>query len=276
MTTLSRTVCVAALLLGLHLPAQSASGPTHLLVASEAGPGGSTQSIVHRLTGTFSSGAPAARALSTNFQLLGGFPAASDVPTAGRPWLTGVLPAFAPLLGGTTLTLHGTELNLGAALQVFVGGVAAVPGARTNATVQTTLPAQPKPGYRDLQVVAAGGDSTLPRGLGVLPLLDFPVAHQPNVPVGLRYLGAAGDQVVFALALGTTSFPFPIPGFHHALELDLGSLVVLPALPVTNPNGELVVGLPAAAPPIPIYFQAFSLTQNPGWFPGSFTNVARL
>jgi hypothetical protein len=260
----------------LPLAAQPASGLTHFLVDAENGPGGSAQSLVHRLTGTFSSGVPAARALSTSFVLLGGFPAAIEAPATGRPWLTGVLPAFAPLLGGTPLVLHGTELNLGPVPQVTIGGVAAGTGARTNATLQTVLPPQPKPGYQPVSVQNALGDSTLPAGIGVLPLIDFPVAHQANVPLGLRYLGAQGDQVVLALSLGKGPFPFPIPPFHHGLELDLFTLFVLPPITVTGPNGELVVGLPAAAPAAPIYFQAFSLTQSPGWFPGSFTNVARL
>lgn len=266
----------AGVLLVMSLAAQSASSPTHFLVGGEVAAGGTTQSIAHRLAGSFSSGVPAARSTSTNHVLLGGFPAAGDVPVAGRPWLTGVSPAFAPLLGGTPLVLHGTELNLGAALQITVGGVGAITGARTQASVQTTLPAQPRPGYRDVHVRSTAGDSTLPRGIGVLPLLEFPVAHQANVPVVLRYLGAQGDQVVLVLALGTLPAPFPIPGFHHGLELDLFSLLALPALPVTAADGRLEVQLPAAAPASPIFFQAFSLTQNPGWFPGSFTNVARL
>ena len=268
--------CLCSLLLTLSLAAQSASGPNHFLVAGELAAGGSTQSTVHRLTGTFASGALARRATSTGYVLLGGFPAAIDTPASATPWLTQVTPAYGPLLGGTALTLHGTELNLGPVPQITIGGVAAVPGARTNATLQTTLPQQPGPGYQPVTVQSSFGSSTLPKGFGVLPLIDFPVAHQPNVPLGLRYLGAPGDQFVLALALGTSPVQLVLAPFHHGLQLDLFTLVVLSPITVTDPGGELTIGLPAAAPPVPIWFQGFALSQNPGWFPGSFTNVTRL
>jgi IPT/TIG domain-containing protein len=267
---------VAIVALTLPLAAQSASGTTQFLVASEVAAGGSTQSFAHRLTGTLASGPLAKRATSTGYVLLGGFPAAIETPASGTPWLTHVAPAYAPLLGGTALTLHGTELNLGPVPQITIGGVAAVPGARTNATMQTTLPQQPVPGYQPVTVQNSYGSSTLPTGIGVLPLIDFPVAHQPNVPLGLRYLGAQGDQFVLALALGSNAAPLVLPPFHHGLQLDLFTLVVLPAIPVTDPSGELTIGLPAVAPPVPIWLQGFSLSQNPGWSPGSFTNVTRL
>jgi hypothetical protein len=262
--------------LAFPLAAQSASGLTHFLVASESGTGGSTQSPVHHLVGTFSSGPLARRATSTGFVLLGGFPAAIETTAIGTPWLTSVVPAHAPLLGGTALTLHGTELNLGPVPQITIGGVAAVPGARTNATLQTVLPRQPRPGYQPVTVQNSNGSSTLPGGIGVLPLIEFPVAHQPNVPLGLRYRGAQGDQFVLALALGSNPFPLVLPPFHHGLQLDLFTLFVLPPITVTDPGGVLTIGLPAAAPAVPIWFQGFSFSQDPGWFPGSFTNVARL
>jgi hypothetical protein len=272
-----RASIVSAFVLAAVLPlaAQSASGLTHFLVASDSA-GGSAQSFVHRLTGTFASGVPAARATSTGYVLLGGFPAAIESTVTGAPWLTGVAPAFGPLLGGTALVLHGTELNLGGVPQITIGGVPALTGARTNATIQTTLPAQPRPGYQAVTVQNGNGTTTLPKGIGVLPMIDFPVAHQSNVPLGLRYRGAQGDQIVLVLSLGTIAAPIPFAPFHHGLEVDLFTMLVLPPLPVTAPDGLLVVGLPAAAPAVPIFFQAFSLTQGPGWFPGSFTNVARL
>ena len=274
MTTSPRHA-LCALLFALPLAAQSASGPTHFLVASEAGTGGDAQSVVHRLTATFSSGVAAARATSAGFVLLGGFPAAIEA-TVGGPWLTGVTPAYGPLFGGTPLTLHGAGLNQGPILQLAIGGQPAVPGPRTNASLQTTLPAQPRPGYQSVLVQDTNGSATLPRGVGILPLIDFPVAHRALVPLDLRYIGAQNDQVVVVLALGTLPFVLPLPPFHHGLELDLSTLVVLSPVPVTRSDGELRLTLPAAAPPVPIFFQAFSLTQSPGWFPGSFTNVALL
>ena len=275
-TSILGSLALALLAPGAGLLAQSASSTTFFLVDGEFGPGGTAQSFVHALTGISAAGAPAARALSPGFVLLGGFPAAIETPAGGRPWLSGVTPAYAPLLGGTPLVLHGTELHLGAAPAITVGGVAAPAGPRTQATFQTTLPAQPEPGYRAVTVQTSAGSSTLPQGLGVLPLLDLPVAHQANVPFALRYLGAQGDQVVLIVALGRLPFTFPLPPFHHGLQLDLATMIVLPALVVTNPLGTLLVDLPAVAPPVPIWFQALTLTQNAGWFPGSFTNVTRI
>jgi hypothetical protein len=275
MTTSPRhSLC--SLLFALPLAAQAASGTTHFLVASESSAGGTTQSFVHRLTGTLSSGVPAARATSPGYVLLGGFPAAIETTATGTPWLTHVTPGHGPLLGGTAVTLHGTELNLGPVPQITIGGVAAVPGARTNATLQTVLPRQPRPGYQAVTVQNTSGSSTLSKGIGVLPLIEFPVAHQSNVPLDLRYRGARGDQFVLALALGSNPFPLVLPPFHHGLQLDLFTLFVLPPITVTDPGGVLTIGLPAAAPAVPIWFQGFSFSQDPGWFPGSFTNVARL
>lgn len=262
--------------LALPLAAQSASSASWFLVAGEVGPGGSCQSFLHSLTGTASAGAPAAFAVSSSFVLLGGFPAAIGTPAAGSPWLSGVEPVFAPLLGGTALTLHGTGLNLGPTAAITVGGQTATMGARTNATVQTAVPPQPQPGYQPVVVQDPFGASTLPRGMGILPLLDLPVAHQSNVPFRLRYFGAQGDLVVIGLAFGISPVTIPVPPFHHGLQLDLMSLFAMPLMSVASADGVLSLNLPAVVPSGPILFQAVSLTQDPGWFPGSFTNVVRL
>lgn len=274
MTTLSRA-SLGALLFTLPLAAQAASGSTHFLVSSETGGGGNTQSFVHRLTGTTSSGVPATRATSLGFVLLGGFPAAIETTVNGTPWLCGVLPAYGPLLGGRALTLFGSGLNQGPA-QITIGGVTASAGASTNATLQTVLPPQLAPGYQAVTVQNTLGSATLPKGIGVLPLLDFPVAHQPNVPLGLRYLGAPGDLFVLGLSSGMLPTPLVLAPYHHGLQVDLATLALFGPYFVTDPGGELTIGLPAVAPVLPVYFQCLSFTQGPGWFPAAFTNVTRL
>ncbi|MFO1078135.1 MAG: IPT/TIG domain-containing protein [Planctomycetota bacterium] len=273
MVLLSRP-CLCSLLLALPLAAQSASGATHFLVPSESGAGGRAQSLTYGLTGTLSSGVPAVRATSTGFVLLGGFPAEIETTLTG-PWLTGVLPAYGPLLGGTPLTLYGTQLNQGPA-QVAIGGVPATAGASTAGTLQTVLPPQPAPGYRPVTLQNGMGAAVLPKGIGVLPLIDLPVAHQWNVPFGLRYVGAQGDFFALGLSFSLGPTPLVVPPFRYALQMDLASLLVVGTFLVTDPGGELTIGLPAVAPVIPIYFQCVSFTQDPGWFPGSFTNVVRL
>jgi hypothetical protein len=282
MTTILHTIAAAALVVACaataaaQTAAPAASSPTWFLVAADTGPGGASQSFTHALCGTLAAGAPAARALSTSFVLLGGFPAAVDAPATGQPWLAGVEPAFAPLLGGTALVLHGTELALGPTPAITVGGVVAPVGGRTNATIATVLPPQPQPGWQPVTVQGPFGSTTLPRGVGVLPLLDLPVAHQDDVPVALRYVGAPGDIVVFGVAAGTGPVPLPIAPYHHGLLLDLATVFVLTAEFVVAPDGVFALQLPALAPTSPILFQCLALTLHPGYAPGAFTNVVAL
>ena len=68
----------------------------------------------------------------------------------------------------------------------------------------------------------------------------------------------------------------PIAPYHHGLLLDLGTVFVLTAQFVTSPDGAVELPLPAIAPTSPLLFQCLSLTLDPGWFPGSFTNVIAL
>ncbi|MCC6783069.1 MAG: hypothetical protein IT457_09515 [Planctomycetes bacterium] len=257
-------------------PAQSASGTNHFLVAGEVGAGGTSRSFTHVLTGTFAGGVPAVRAFSTGFVLLGGFPAAIEVPATGRPWLCGVRPAFAPLRGGASLVLHGTELDIGPTPVITIGGRPAPTGARTRATIQTTLPNSPPPGYQPVVVNNLLGTSTLPKGIGILPLLELSAAPRANVPFALRYVGATGDLVVFALAAAQGATAIPIPPLHHVLELDLVTLLALPSLTVSRPDGTLELVLPGTPLGGPLYFQAVTLSQDPGWSPGSFTNLVRI
>jgi hypothetical protein len=263
---------LSALALSAALAAQSASDPVRFLVAADPGSGGTTQSATHRLTGSFSTGVPAARALSAGFVLLGGFPAAVDAPPTGRPWLTGVLPQFATLRGGAALALHGTELNLGAPPALTIGGRPAVLLARSNDRLTTTLPEQPEPGWRAVEASSSLGTTTLPRGIGVLPMLDFPDAPAPGAGSLLELRARQGDTVAFLAALGR--FPtLPLPPFHHGLQLDLGTLFVLPPFPVTDPQGRLTLATPANHGPARIFVQAVVLSTDPGYVPGSFTNV---
>ncbi len=271
-----RNALVALALVVAPATAQSASSASWFLVAGEAGSGGTSQSFQHALVGTLAAGAPAGRAVSPSYTLLGGFPAAVDAPATGRPWLAAVAPPHGPLLGGTPLVLCGTELALGPAPTVTIGGVAAPVGARTDATIATTLPAQPRPGYQPVVVQGPFGATTLPRGVAVLPLLEFPVAHQANVPLALRYRGAPGDIVVYGVANSAGPVALPIAPFRHGLQLDLATVFVLTAGLVTAADGALDLPLPALPGGFSVHFQALALTQNPGWSPGSFTNAVRL
>ena len=92
-------VAAAACLPGGPLSAQPAAITNHFVVGQEAAPGGACSSTSYRLEASFGSGVVAARADSTNYRLLGGFNAVIEAPVAGQPWITGVLPCYAPMLG---------------------------------------------------------------------------------------------------------------------------------------------------------------------------------
>ena len=258
------------------LPAQAASSQTYLLVAGEQAPGGTGQTTQYRLTAAQGAGVVGQRATSNQYILLGGFVASFDAPTTGRPWLTGVRPLFATMRGAAALQLHGTELNLGLPPTIKIGGQSATIGTRSNAVITTTLPNQPVPGWQPVEVANSLGTSTLPEGIGILPMIDLPRAPTSGVPFALRYRGKSGDQIVWLIALQKSSFGFSLAGFGYALHLDLASLVVLPAYAVTSPDGVFLLGIPAVALTVPVFVQGFSVSSDPGYSPGSFTNVLRL
>jgi len=258
--------------------AQPASSTTYFLPGSEAASGGACGSTTYKLEASFGDGVVATRAVSSNFRLDGGFNAVLDATVGGRPWLTGVMPLYGPLLGGTAHTLHGTELHLGPATNVTVGGKAATVLARTNHEVRVTLPPQPAPGWQPVTVTNAGGTDLMPRGLGVLPLLEKAHAVASGQPFRLSYRGTMGD--LFFLAAAGSKFPFPIaiPPYHHGFQLNLGALLAfLGPFPVTDPSGVFHLDFPGIPIAAPIHVQLLVLPiGKPGYEPGSFTNVISL
>jgi hypothetical protein len=258
------------------LPAQAASSATYFLPSSEVSPGGEGTSFTYRLTAGSGSGVTPSRSLSISYVLEGGFPASLDATVTGRPWVTGVRALYGPLLGGTQHVVHGTELDLGALTTVDAGGAPAAVRARARDQLLVTLPGLSSPGWKSVAVTNTGGTSTLPGGVGVLPMMDRPRAVLAGAPFRLTYRGASGDAVVWCVALGNGPVPIPIPPFLHALELDLLTLLVVPAGTVTDPSGELHLDIPAVFFTRPVHVQAFCLSGNLGWTPGAFTNVLQL
>lgn len=271
---------IARLFLTAGLSAQAASSTTRFLPGCEASNGGVAGSTTFRLEASFGSGVVPTRAGSTNYRLLGGFNAAIEAPAAGRPWLTGVRPLYGPILGGTArYDVHGTELQLGAATNVTIGGRTAPVVSRTRDRVAVTLPAQPAPGWQPVTVTNAGGTAHLPRGIGILPMVDRPHAVEINQPFRVTYRGAQGDLVFLAVAGGKLPFAISIPPYHHGLELNIGALIGTVAGPfvVTDPIGELHFDFPGIPFVRPIYVQMLGLpASNPGYVPGCFTNVMAL
>ena len=255
------------------LPAQRASSETYFLVSAEHGSGGTSQTAQYVLTAAQGSGVVAARAVSGSYVLEGGFVSTLAVPVTGAPMLTGVLPRFATMRSGAAISLHGTELDLGPIPTVLVGGQPAAVAARTTATITTTLPAQPAPGWQPVEVQSALGSAVLSKGIGVLPMLEAPRPVQSNVPGEIVYRGSAGDLMVLIFALGPSPVPIPLPPFGHALEVDLLTSLWAPPVPVTDPSGVSRFAIPAIAASAQIHVQAFGLSSDPGYAPGSFTNA---
>jgi len=273
-------VLAAAVLLDVAAPAgaQAASSPTYLLVASEVAPGGRCVSTGFRLDLALGAGGVAPPASSANFRLPGGFNAALDVTTTGSPWLTGVSPPYAPILGGTVHSLHGAELDLGAATNVTVGGAAATVTARFKDRITITMPLQQTPGWQPVVATNSGGTATLARGIGVLPLVEMPRPFVANEPFRITYRGTPGDVVYVVVTGARLPFAVTIPPYNHGLELNLGTLLGLVGpLPVFDPSGLAHLDFPGLNPGAPVYVQMFGLpAANPGYAPGTFTNVIKL
>ena len=266
---------VIALLLACALPAQ-ASGRTFFLPSAEQGSGGTAVSTTWRITGSFGAGAVPSRATSQRYVLSGGFPASLDVPVTGRPWLTAVRPFYAPIMGGTALQLHGTELHLGASASVKIGGKVAAITSRTRNAIAATLPVQTTPGWTRVDVTAGGETTSLPKAIGILPLIEVSPPAEPGIPFQITYRGTQGDIVVWLLAAGKGPFPFPVPPFHYGFELDIATFLVLTVTPVVAASGTAELPLPAVVWSRPILFQTLAVSQTTGYAPGSFSNAVRL
>lgn len=256
--------------------AQAASSSTYFLPTGEQSPGGACASTTYRLKASFGAGVVADLSVSANFKLLGGFNAAIEAPAAGRPWLTGVRPLYGPITGSTApYSLHGTELHLGTATNITIGGHAATVFSRARDHVVVQLPAQPAPGWQAVTATNTGGTAILPEGIGILPMLETAHAVAPNQPFRITYRGAKGD-ILYLMATGAKlPVAVPLPPYHHGLELNFGAILAfLGPLWVSEPSGEFHLDFPGLPPGPPIYVQILALpTGSPGYGPGSFTNV---
>jgi hypothetical protein len=274
---MSASILLATVLAAGSAAAQTAISPLYVLEVSEPAPSARSAAGSYRLDQSLGCGVVAARAASGTHVLLGGYPALLEGTLAGRPCVTAVRPLFAPLLGGTALTIHGADLHLGGSPTAQVGGVAAAVGTRRDDQLTATLPRQTSPGWKPVAVTNAGGTGTLADAVGILPMLDRPRAVLSGAPFRLTYRGAPGDVAVWMLAGGSSPFPIPVPPFLHGLELDLATMVPLTASVVTDPSGELHLDLPAVVLVRPLLVQAITaLTTNPGYAPGAFTNALQL
>lgn len=267
-----RTACVLLFATSGALPAQAASS-NWFLPSARVGPGELSQSTNWVLAGALGSGASGAASASANHVLVGGFCGQLEAPVTGRPWITGVSPARAGLLGGTPLTVHGTELQLVGGASLTIGGVPAPISGATLASFQTLLPLQPQPGPRLVSLNSGFGTTALPAGMGVLPLIEWKSPPQANQPFEFVYHGRFGDVFVMVLGLGPFPFPIPFPPFHYGLALDPSWLMTTAGVGVGDPNGMAVLSLPRMPQVSGFHVQVVALTADPTYALGSFSNV---
>ena len=256
------------------LCAQSASSKTFFLAASELSAGGRSDSTRYRMLGSFAATAAAGRTASSTYVMQLGFSPTLTAQTKGKPILSAVTPGEGPLLGGSAMILHGTQLQLGLGASVRIGGQTATISRRAVDRIHVRLPRQLRPGTRSVRLTTSAGEAALPKGIDILPLIELAGARRDGEPFVLRYRAARGDA--FVLVISARRFTSPIlrlPPFHYGLALDPTSMLLFPALVVSKPTGVFDLNLPAVVLSNPLYAQALSISSHSGWRPGSFTNT---
>jgi hypothetical protein len=252
----------------------TASSTNHFLASFEFGAGGRASSSNHVLHASFGDGAVAARASTANHELTGGFNAALDAATTGRPWLSTVSPRYTAMRSGASVTIFGTELNLGST--VTIGGQAATVQTKAKDRITIALPNQPVPGWQPVTVNSTSGNHTLGQGIGILPMLETGPAAASDVPFSIVFRGSPGDTIVWALGVAPIT-PIPLGGFGYGFGLNPGLMMMLPGFGMPSADGVFKMSFPATTYPTGlIYVQAVFASSNPGYAPGAFTNILRL
>ncbi len=268
-TALPVSLAVVSLLSGA-VTGQAAASKTVFLAGHERASGGSSQSTTYRVQCSTGAGAVIGRASSTSFVVDGGFGAGLEAPVTGRPWLTGLREIFATPVGSAMVSLYGTELDLGPSPVLTLGGQTTTAGSRERHRITTTLPPQPVPGWRTASLANPLGQSSLVDGIGILPMVfTEPSAVAPNMDLQLVFKGTQGDSVVFAIGLGQAA-PTPMGGFRYGLALNP---LIFFVFPILDPSGEFRLAIPSSPWMGPLFAQALFTSTNPGYAPGSFSNV---
>lgn len=263
---------LALVAMPLGLSAQSASS-TWFLPAWRCGPGAMSQSSNWVLASSLGLDASGVPSTSANYVVVAGFGGVIGSPVTGRPWITGVSPGRAGLLGGTPLTVHGTDLHLAGGATLTIGGVLAPVISPTSSSFQTVLPAQQQPGPRPVRLDSVFGTSVLPTGIGVLPMIEWKAPPRSNEPSELVYHGRLGDLFLIVLAFGPAPFPMPFAPLHYGLAVDPTVLLTSGVIGVGDPGGVAVLPFPGLPTVSGMYFQAAALTVDPSYSLGSFSNV---
>ena len=265
---------------GTELPAQTTVSKNYVLIAPTISPFGRTDSTTYTLVAA-NSDVPTTPLASANFTLAGGFIPTLGATVTGRPLLTAVTPRFVTPKSGAVLTLYGTEFGLGSSVTVTIGRRSAQVLSRAQDRITVRLPfaagppSHPYPGWNAIRVTSGADTTTLREGVGVLPMVFTDPAPGPNVPFNFVFKGSQNDQVVWAAgALPTATVP--IPGLLFGLGLNPAAMLVLGGFQIPAPSGELRLPIPATNYGGMIFVQAVFSSQDPGYSPGSFSNLFTL
>ncbi|MCA8957240.1 MAG: hypothetical protein KDC87_14285 [Planctomycetes bacterium] len=261
----------AALLIAAPLFAQAGASENVFLAGQDRATGGAAQSASFRAHVVVSTGMTLGTAASSSFKLEGGLAATFDAPVVGRPWLVGARPVRVLPVGGPTLELFGTELDLGASPSLSIGGQVASITGRAHHRLMATCPAQPTPGWVDARFASSAGATDLGQACGVLPMLTTETTPAPDEPFTLVFQGTPNDTAILALGIGTGP-PIRLGAIRYGLALNPAVLVILAALPIPA-TGEFRLPVPAAAWVGPLYAQALFANSGSPYAPGSFSNV---
>jgi hypothetical protein len=270
----------AALLLGAigtaqHKAGNAASSATYFMAAVDFGSAEDANTLLYRLQGEQGGGVVAEPdAGSATYRMRGAFYGALTSPVLGQPWLTGARPFFLKPTGNGNLTLHGTELWLGPTPTITIGGQPASTVIRTVSSMVVTTPNQPVPGFQPVTFSNTAGTTTLPEGVGVLPMIEKREPLDGVDPNYIRIHTLPNDIVLIVLA-ETLGPGIQILDFQYQLLLDPNTVIFTDAFFVSDPDGKTTIRIP----PFPsglLQVQALSITADPSYTPGSWTNAVAL
>lgn len=248
-----------------------AAGGLYFSESSAHVDGGSAQSTTYKMAATIGAPILAGRANSTNFGVEGSFLGTLSA-SGSHPWVTSCLPNFVTPLSQLTVWLSGTRLDIGGTPIVTVGGKTATILSRSPTALAVRLPSLSVPGFQPIVVQNTSGSSTLPRGVGVLPMIFTEGAPASNKGFDLIFKGTQTDTIIWALGVNEGP-PIPISNFLHGLTINASFVRILPTMQITSPTGELRLPIPAVPFNFKIYVQGLFVSTNPGYAPGSFSNL---
>lgn len=256
-------------------PAQAVSSKNFLISSVELASGGSCASTNFRNVVAVGSGVVPGAMASTKSKIPGGFVATLDVVTTNQPWITHVTPAQIATNGNTDLRIHGINLGLGTAPTITMDGKSATLVSRRPDQIVAKQPALAQLGYPAVAVANSLGTAGLRKSVGVLPLIEADPAPAPNQRFDIVFRGTKGDTVIWAA--GALSSPsIPLPPLLHGLGLHPGAMALLPGFGIASTDGVFRFAVPPTNYSGGIYLQAVFSSSNPGYAPGSFSNVLKL